>query len=73
MPNDSYAVTNAVNQMTISESARQYNIKALICGNISDQTAQSLRMGGVVIYSGVVGTALDAIGLYQSNSLLAMQ
>jgi S1-C subfamily serine protease/predicted Fe-Mo cluster-binding NifX family protein len=71
--NDSYAVTNPVNQMTIADAARQYNIKALICGNIPGQTAQSLSAAGVVVYSGVVGTAMDAIGLYQSNSLLAMQ
>ena len=73
VPNDSYAVTNPVNQMTIAESARQYNIRALICGNIPGQTAQSLSAAGVVIYSGVVGTAMDAVGLYQSNSLMAMQ
>ena len=70
---DSYAVTNAVDQTMISELTRQYNVKALVCGNISEQTAQVLSAGGVVIYSGVVGTALEAIGLYQSNSLLAMQ
>lgn len=73
LSNDAYAVTAPVNPMTMVDSARQYHIRALICGNISGQTAQSLRAAGVTVYSGVVGTAMDAIGLYQSNSLLAMQ
>ena len=70
---DSYAVSNPVDQGTIASQVRQYNIRALICGSIPGTVAQELGAGGVVVYSGVVGTALDAIDLYRSNRLVAMQ
>ncbi|HUV49761.1 MAG TPA: PDZ domain-containing protein [Anaerolineae bacterium] len=69
---NSYAIINPNNLNPISELIGQYNITALICSDISGNTASDLAAKGVAVYTGVVGTADDAIRLYVSHSLVAM-
>jgi serine protease Do len=45
---------------------------ALVCGSISGQTAAALQAKGVVVYSGVVGRAMDAVTMYEARCLSAM-
>ncbi|UCG79650.1 MAG: PDZ domain-containing protein, partial [Desulfobacterales bacterium] len=71
--NNSYAVMAPNNLNSLPEVVGLYNITNLVCSDISSQTAAALASKGVVIYSGVVGTAGDAIGLYQSNRLISMK
>jgi predicted Fe-Mo cluster-binding NifX family protein len=71
--NNSYAVMDPNSMNSLSEVVGLYNITNLVCSDISPQTAGALASRGVVIYSGVVGTAGDAIGLYQSNRLISMK
>ena len=71
--NNSYAVMDPNSMNSLSEVVGLYNITNLVCSDISPQTAAALASRGVVIYSGVVGTAGDAIGLYQSNRLISMK
>jgi S1-C subfamily serine protease/predicted Fe-Mo cluster-binding NifX family protein len=71
--NNSYAVMDPNSLNSLPEIVQQYNVTDLVCTDISGQTAAALASRGVVIYSGVVGTAGDAIGLYQSNRLISMK
>jgi predicted Fe-Mo cluster-binding NifX family protein len=71
--NNSYAVMDPNSLNSLPEIVQQYNVTDLVCTDISGQTAAALASSGVVIYSGVVGTAGDAIGLYQSNRLISMK
>ncbi len=71
--NSSYAVMAPNNLHSLPEVVGLYNITNVVCSDISSQTAAALASKGVVIYSGVVGTAGDAIGLYQSNRLISMK
>lgn len=69
---NSFAILNPNSLNALPGIVQQYNITALVCSNISQPAAVKLTEKGVVIYSGVVGTANDAIGLYESGSLIAM-
>ncbi|MBF0226390.1 MAG: PDZ domain-containing protein [Desulfobacterales bacterium] len=68
---NSYATVSMNGGNSLSNIVGQYNITSLICGNIPVQTANNLSSNGVFIYSGIVGTANDAISLYESGSLTA--
>ena len=70
--NNSYAAMGSNNLNNLPEVFRQYNITGLVCGNISRDRANTLTSQGVMIYAGVVGTAMDAIELYENNRLVAM-
>jgi S1-C subfamily serine protease/predicted Fe-Mo cluster-binding NifX family protein len=71
--NNSYAVMDPNSMNSLSEVVGLYNITNLVCSDISPQTAGALASRGVVIYSGVVGTAGDAIQLYEANRLISMK
>jgi S1-C subfamily serine protease/predicted Fe-Mo cluster-binding NifX family protein len=70
--NNSYAVAGANPMSTLPEVFQRYNVTGLICSDISPDTANILAAQGVMIYTGVGGTAMDAIGLYEANQLAAM-
>jgi len=69
----SYAVLDQKNAQVLVQTLNNYQVSALICGNISKAQANVLMSNGVTIYNGTVGTALDAISLYESSKLMAMQ
>ncbi len=71
--NDSYAVIGPNLMNTLPEVFQQHNITGLICSDISLDTANILASQGVMIYTGVNGTAMDAIGLYEVNQLVTMK
>jgi S1-C subfamily serine protease len=71
--NNSYAVMDSNSLNSLTEVVGLYNITDIVCSDISPQTAAALASRGVVIYSGVVGTAGDAVGLYESNRLISMK
>jgi predicted Fe-Mo cluster-binding NifX family protein len=48
-------------------------VSSLICTNIAPQVAKTLACRGIKVYNGVVGSAADAITLYQTGSLMAMR
>jgi hypothetical protein len=56
----------------LPEVFQQYGIRGLVCGDISGDTSAALAPGGVMIYSGMTGRAIDAVGLYEENKLVAM-
>ncbi len=47
-----------------AEIFRQHALSALVCSGASKQTAAGLSAGGVILYSGVVGSIDNAIRLY---------
>jgi S1-C subfamily serine protease len=69
----SYAVLDQNNAHALAQTLADQQVSALICSNISRSSANSLMANGVTIYNGTVGTALDAINLYESSQLIAMQ
>lgn len=71
--NNSYAVMDPNRLNSLPEVVGLYNITNLVCSNISPQTTAALASKGVAIYSGVVGTAGDAIQLYATNRLISMK
>ncbi|MBF0396299.1 MAG: PDZ domain-containing protein [Desulfobacterales bacterium] len=70
---NSYATVSINGANSLLNIFGQYNITAFICGNIPIQTAKELSSKGVFVYSGIVGTANDAISLYESGSLTAVR
>jgi S1-C subfamily serine protease/predicted Fe-Mo cluster-binding NifX family protein len=73
LSNNSFAYLGPDSVIALPDTIQRYTIPALICSDISPDTASALAAKEVAIYSGVVGTAMDAIGLYKSNSLIAMK
>ncbi len=71
--NNSYAVMDPSSLNRLPEVIAQYSVTGLVCADISGHTSRVLASKGVVIYSGVVGTAADAIGLYRANRLMSMK
>jgi len=70
---NAYAVLGAADRANLSGIMQQNNIVVLICSDIAGQSARDLTARGITIYSGVVGTANDAISLYEAGSLIAMK
>lgn len=70
---NSFAVLPATNINQLPEVLSQNGVSGLICGNIAPQVAKTLACSGIKVYNGMVGSAVDAIGLYQTNSLMAMR
>jgi len=66
---NAYASINPDINGTLSAALMQYNISALIGTDISGQTQMDMANNGITIYKGIVGTALDAVALYESNKL----
>ena len=73
LDNNRFAALPPGSLNSLPDIIQQYNITTLICSNISRQAAAELVAKGIAIYSGVFGTANDAIGLYESGSLVAMR
>ncbi|NVL90050.1 MAG: PDZ domain-containing protein [Desulfobacterales bacterium] len=73
LSNNSYAVMDPNSLNSLPQVLQQHKVTGLVCANISGPTAATLASRGVVIYSGVVGTAGDAIHLYETNRLIAMK
>ena len=71
--NDTYAVLGPNNLNPLTDIFQQHNITDLVCSDISPDTANALASQGVMIYTGVSGTAMDAIGLYEANQLVALR
>ncbi len=67
-----FAVLGPESARALANTVSHYGITGLICRDLSPQSASVLAAGGVAVYNGVVGTANDAIGLYESGSLIAM-
>lgn len=73
LQNNSYAVMDPNSYYALADIFLQNHITGLVCSDISPQAAANLSARGIVIYSGVVGTAWDALGLYQANRLISMK
>jgi predicted Fe-Mo cluster-binding NifX family protein len=61
----------SVSQLPVIFGANQ--VRSLICSYASPTTINLLSSMGIVVYSGVVGPASDALRLYQSGSFTPMQ
>jgi predicted Fe-Mo cluster-binding NifX family protein len=72
LDNNRFAALGPNSAGALANTVSQYGITGLVCRDISSQSASVLAAGGVAVYSGVVGTANEAIGLYGSGSLIAM-
>jgi len=70
--NNRFAALGTDSTLVLVNTVSQYGITGLICSDLSPQSASMLVERGVAVYNGVVGTAHDAIGLYESGSLVAM-
>lgn len=70
---NAYAVLGSADRASLPGIMQQNNIACLICSDIAGPTAQDLSARGITIYSGVVGTANDAVSLYEAGSLVAMK
>ena len=70
---NAYAALNFADRTNLAGILQQHNIAALICSDIAGQSARDLSARGITLYSGVVGTANDALSLYEAGSLVAMQ
>nr|ASQ41193.1 MamE-like magnetosome protein [Candidatus Magnetananas rongchenensis] len=68
-----YAVLGQVSMNNISGLVSQYNVKSVICSGIDRNTAGRLSSQGVIIYSGILGSGMDALKLYESSRLVAMK
>ena len=73
LANNRFAAIGPNSTRALVTTVSQYGITGLVCRNISPQSASMLAAGGVNIYSGVVGNANEAIGLYESGRLVAMR
>jgi S1-C subfamily serine protease/predicted Fe-Mo cluster-binding NifX family protein len=71
--NNSYAAVGPDNPTPLPEIFRQYNVTGLVCSDVSIDTANILGSQGVVVYSGVAGTPLGAVELYEMNQLTPMR
>ncbi|MBF0413937.1 MAG: PDZ domain-containing protein [Desulfamplus sp.] len=69
LTNNSFAVVDPPNIGNIADTFSSNNLSALLCSDISQQTASDLSAKGVTIYAGVVGTPDRAIDSYKSGSL----
>ena len=70
---NSYAVIGPNELNPLSEVMQQHNVTSLVCSDISRNAAANLSARGVLVYSGVTGPTMDAIGLYETHSLIAMK
>ena len=70
---NSYAVLGPNELNPLSEVMQQHNVTSLVCSGISRNAAANLSARGVLVYSGVTGPTMDAIGLYETHSLIAMK
>ncbi|MBF0209260.1 MAG: PDZ domain-containing protein [Desulfamplus sp.] len=66
---NSFAVVAPSNIGNISDTFSSNNLAALVCSDISKETASELSSRGITIYAGVVGTPNSAINLYESGCL----
>ena len=73
LTNDSYAILGPNELDPLSDVMQQYNVTSLVCSDISRNTAVALTSRGVLVYTGVTGPTMDAIGLYEANQLIAMK
>ena len=73
LTNGSYAVLGPNELDPLSDAMQQYNATSLVCSDISRNTARALAMQGIQVYAGVTGPTMDAIGLYETHSLIAMK
>ena len=73
LANGSYAVLGPNELNPLPDVLQRYNVTGLVCSDISRNTAAALTSLGVVIYAGVAGQAMDAIGLYEAHQLVAMK
>ncbi|MGA2734479.1 MAG: PDZ domain-containing protein [Syntrophobacteraceae bacterium] len=71
--NNTFAVLNGTNSSQLPDVLGQNGVGSLICGNIDPGLAKMLSCAGICVYSGVVGSAADAVSLYQTSSLVAMK
>ena len=71
--NNRFAVLGGVNMGQLPDALVQQGVSGLICGNIDPGLAKALSCAGILVYSGVVGSAADAVSLYQANGLASMR
>ena len=71
--NNRFAVLGGVNMVQLPDALVQQGVAGLICGNIDPALAKALSCAGILVYSGVVGSAADAVSLYQANALAPMK
>jgi S1-C subfamily serine protease/predicted Fe-Mo cluster-binding NifX family protein len=68
---NAFTVLSATDPNQVPGVLGQYQVGSLICSDVSPGLARTLSANGITVYSGVVGSTADAIGLYQSNRLIA--
>ena len=70
--NQSFAVLPPGSLNPLDAGLHQYGVSALIGSDIDRNAAGVLASQGVAVYAGVTGTVMDAVGLYETNRLVAM-
>jgi len=72
LANQSYAIVELRNgSPALPDLLQQNNAAAVVAGAISGPTGDALAQRGVTAYTGVVGTAQDAVTMYQQQGLTA--
>ncbi|MBF0483001.1 MAG: PDZ domain-containing protein [Desulfovibrionaceae bacterium] len=64
-----YAMLELRGQGPLPDLLAQNGVSALVCSDITAQTAAALRQRGIAVYKGVVGSVLDGVSLYESQGL----
>jgi len=72
MNKQAYAVLNPVAPDQLYATLQHYQVNAVICGGIDRQTSGYINTGGIVVYSGVVGSAQNAIKMFSESKLISM-
>nr|WCC90942.1 magnetosome protein MamE-Cter [Desulfobacteraceae bacterium] len=71
--NQAYATLDPISSNQLPSQLTQYQVAAIICSSVNRQTAGSLSAHGIMIYSGVVGSASEAIQMYAASKLIPMK
>ena len=69
LANQAYAVVELNTRTPLPELLRQYGVGGLVCSDMSPAATAALQAAGVSVYSGVVGTVLDSVALYEQQGL----
>ena len=65
----SYSIVELRSRTPLADILQQNGAAALLCADLSPATASALGAKGIGVYSGVVGTVLEGLALYQQQGL----
>ena len=73
LSDNSFTSVNMATVEQLSETLKKHQVIALVGNDISGKNATKCKASGIKVFTGVVGASGDAIQLFRSNSLVAMQ